>query len=91
MHYSQGHMEHIPGKNYMLGHKASLNTFEKTKIVSSMGLMQQQEGAEQVTGPLAPLGGGRAGSSNKAVVGVDRGSHWRRGLGGCPPAWWCSV
>ena len=35
MHYSQGHMEHIPGKNYMLGHKASLNTFEKTKIVSS--------------------------------------------------------
>lgn len=56
-----------------------------------MGLMQQQEGAEQVTGPLAPLGGERAGSSNKVVVGVDRGSHWRRGLGGCPPAWWCSV
>lgn len=86
MHYSQGHMEHIPGNNCMLGRKASLNTFKKTKIVSSMGPTQQQGGAEQVAGALAPLGGGRAGSLNKVMAGVDCGSQWRRGLGGCPPA-----
>lgn len=52
----------------MLGHKASLNTFKKTKIVSSMGLTQQQEGA--VTGALAPLGGGQAGSLNTVMAGI---------------------
>lgn len=55
----------------MLGHKASLNTFKKTKIVSSMGLTQQQE---ELCGALAPLGGGQAGSLN--TVMRDRGSQW---------------
>ena len=58
-------------KNYMLGHKASLNTFKKTKLHQAWDSCSSRKEQEQVTGALAPLEGGWGGSLNKVMVGVD--------------------
>ena len=55
----------------MLGHKASLNTFKKTKLHQAWDSCSSRKEQEQVTGALAPLEGGRGGSLNKVMVGVD--------------------
>ena len=51
---SQGHMEHSPGEEHMLGHKTSLNKFKKIKVILSIfpdhNAIQLEIDYEKITG-----------------------------------------